>query len=272
MAEELRSASKILPRAMIWTIVVNGLMAFVMLVLVLSTFLPRSSDANDQRRTFLYTLGDLTQDLETPSGYPIIQVFVTATGSTGGAAGLTTILIVLGVAGNLTTMAGSSRQLFSFARDKGVPFHNWVARVPVGYDVPVPAIIVSACCSCILHCINIGSSIAFNIIMSIGTVALLTSYMTSIGSITWRRIHKMPLLPSKFSLGRFGLFVNISALLFCLIVYIFAFFPPVAHPDAAAMNWAIAVYGGVLLIALIYYIAWARRAYVGPVAYVRKGA
>jgi amino acid transporter len=32
MAEELKSASKILPRAMIWTIAVNGLLGFVMLV------------------------------------------------------------------------------------------------------------------------------------------------------------------------------------------------------------------------------------------------
>ena len=81
-------------------------------------------------------------------------------------------------------MAGSSRQLFSFARDQGVPFHSWVARVPSRYDVPVNAIIVSAGSSCIFHCINIGSAIAFNIIMSIGTVALITSYMTSIESIT----------------------------------------------------------------------------------------
>lgn len=32
MAEELKNASKILPRAMIWTIIVNGALGFVMLV------------------------------------------------------------------------------------------------------------------------------------------------------------------------------------------------------------------------------------------------
>ncbi len=169
-------------------------------------------------------------------------------------------------------MAGSSRQLFSFARDKGVPFHTWVARVPVGYDVPVNSILVSAMFACIFECINIGSSIAFNIIMSIGTVALVTSYMTSVGSVTYRRIRGLPLLPSKFSLGRFGLPVNVLSLLFCLIIYVFAFFPPIPNPPAAAMNWAIAVYGGMLLLAFTYYMLWARREYVGPVAYVRKSA
>jgi amino acid transporter len=217
-------------------------------------------------------LGDLDQDLSTPTGFPIIQVFATATKSNAGASGLTALLIVLNICGNLTTMAGSSRQLFSFARDKAVPFHSWVARVPAGYDVPVNAIVVSCLCACVLECINIGSAIAFNIIMSIGTVALVTSYMTSVGSITYRRIRGLPLLPSKFSLGRYGLPINIGSLLFCLVIFVFAFFPPTLNPSAAAMNWACAVYGGVLLIAFTYYMLWARKNYVGPVMYVRKSA
>ncbi|KAJ9632791.1 hypothetical protein H2204_007666 [Knufia peltigerae] len=252
MAEELKNASKILPRAMIWTIIVNGALGFVMLV------------------TFLYTLGDLEEDLATPTGYPIIQVFDTATGSPGGASGMTAILILLGVCGNLTTMAGSSRQLFSFARDKGAPFNRWLSRVPAGYDVPVNAILVSALCSCVFHCIYIGSVVAFNIILSIGTVALLTSYMVSIGTITWKRIRGHPLLPSKMSLGKFGLPVNIASMLFCAVVYVFAFFPPEPNPPAISMNWAIVVYSGVLLTASMYYLFRARFHYAGPVTYVRK--
>ena len=169
-------------------------------------------------------------------------------------------------------MAGSSRQLFAFARDKGVPFHHWVARVPGRYEVPVNSIIISTGISCLLHCINIGSSIAFNIILSIGTVALLTSYMTSIGSITYRRLARLPLLPSEFSLGRMGLPINLASLAFLVIVFIFAFFPPLPNPPAVTMNWAIAVYGGVLLLAFTYYMIHARRNYIGPVEYVRKSA
>ena len=217
-------------------------------------------------------MGDLDEDLASPTGYPVIQVFATATGSNGGAVGLTAILIILNVCANLTTMAGSSRQMFSFARDKGVPFHRWVSRVTPGYDVPVNAIIVSALCACVFHCINIGSSIAFNIIMSIGTVALLTCYMTSISSIAWRRIRGFPLLPSPFSLGRFGLVVNVAALCFCAVVFVFAFFPPLPNPPTGVMNWACAVYGGVVLLASIYYFVRARHVYVGPVNYVTKRA
>lgn len=49
------------------------------------------------------------------------------------------------------------------------------------------------------------------------------------------------------------------------------FFPPVAHPSLVSMNWSVVVYSGVLIIAVIYYIFWARHSYVGPVEYVKRG-
>jgi choline transport protein len=50
MAEELKNASKALPKAMVWTSIVNGAMGFVMLI------------------TFCYTLGDLESVLASPTG------------------------------------------------------------------------------------------------------------------------------------------------------------------------------------------------------------
>ena len=254
MAEELKNAPKILPRAMMWTIVANGAMGFIMLV------------------TFLYTMGDLETALMSPTGYPIIEVFRNATGSNGGATALTSILVITGIAGNLTNMAGASRQMFAFARDKGLPAHAWVSRVPPRFDVPVNAIIVSTVIACILHCINIGSAIAFNVILSIGSVALITSYMVSVGCITWRRIKGLPLLETRFSLGKAGLAINLMSLAFLAIVLVMSFFPPIPNPPPASMNWAIVVYGAVLVFAGIYYAISARHHYVGPVEYTRKSA
>lgn len=254
MAEELKNAPKVLPRAMMWTVIANGGMGLIMLV------------------TFLYTMGDVDAALASPTGYPIIEVFRNATGSNSGATALTSVLVVLGVAGNLTNMAGGSRQMFAFARDKGLPAHRWVSRVPPGFDVPVNAVIVSAVIACILHCINIGSAIAFNIILSIGSVALLTSYMVSVGCITWRRVKGLPLLETRFSLGKWGLAINLSTLAFLLVVIVFSFFPPIPNPPPASMNWAIVVYAGVLIFAGIYYMFRARHHYDGPVEYTRKSA
>jgi hypothetical protein len=60
------------------------------------------------------------------------------------------------------------------------------------------------------------------------------------------------------------------ALAFCLLTFLFAFFPPIPHPATVGMNWAIVVYAGVLSIAGVYYVLRARYHYKGPVEYVRK--
>jgi len=74
---------------------------------------------------------------------------------------------------------------------------------------------------------------------------------------------------AKFSLGRYGVPINIAAMAFLIVAYIFLFFPAAPHPDAASMNWAILVYGAVLVFAWAYYMVKGRHEYDGPVNYVR---
>ena len=56
MSEEVRNASKTIPRIMLATLVFNGALGFVMLV------------------TLCFCIGNLEEVLETPTGYPFIQV------------------------------------------------------------------------------------------------------------------------------------------------------------------------------------------------------
>lgn len=130
---------------------------------------------------------------------------------------------------------------------------------------------LSATVVILLSLINIGSSVAFNQILSLGTGAMLTSYMISIGCVTLKRIRGEPLLPSKFNLGKFGLPINIISMFVLVFLYIMSFFPPQPNPTPATMNWAILAYGVVILWSVVYYFAWGRKNYVGPVEYVRKG-
>ena len=111
MSEELRNASKILPRAMISTVAFNGALGLVMLI------------------TFCFCIGDIDSVLSTPTGYPFIQVFYNATLSTAGATAMTSVMIVLATFGGMMNMATASRQLFAFARDQGVPFSDFFSRV-----------------------------------------------------------------------------------------------------------------------------------------------
>lgn len=167
-------------------------------------------------------------------------------------------------------MATASRQLYAFARDKAVPFHAWFAQVNKRWDVPLNAITVTFVLSALLSLINIGSPTTLNSITSLATGALMSSYLTSISCMVWRRCTNSPLLPCKFALGRWGLFINIVSVLFIIVFFIFSFFPSTVDPTPAAMNWSSVIWGGVVLLSLGYYYYRGRHEYVGPVEYVRK--
>jgi choline transport protein len=59
---------------------------------------------------------------------------------------------------------------------------------------------------------------------------------------------------------------------FLVVAFVISFFPPFTHPPVDAMNWSSVIYGGTLVIALVYYVFKGRRSYVGPVEYVSNAS
>lgn len=55
---------------------------------------------------------------------------------------MASILCVLQAFGATNFMASSARQIFAFARDKGLPFHNWIAKVDSAGTFPINAVFV----------------------------------------------------------------------------------------------------------------------------------
>lgn len=218
--------------------------------------------------TFCFTLGNIDDILASPTGTPYIQVFYNATQSKAATTAMVSMVIVVSIACNLTNNATASRQLYAFARDKGVPGSAWLSKIT--FDVPANAIYVTFFTTAVLSLINIGSSVALNSILGLGTAPLLTSYITSIGCVTWRRLSGNPLPKSKFSLGRLGLPINLFSEVTLAVFFVFCFFPTIPDPDAAGMNWSILIYGVVIIWSLAYYALWGRHTYVGPVEYIRK--
>lgn len=79
--------------------------------------------------TLCFTLGNVKSILATPTGYPFIQVFYNATGSYAATNVMTAIIVIVFTAAVISEIATSSRQLWSFARDGGLPFSSFVAKV-----------------------------------------------------------------------------------------------------------------------------------------------
>ncbi|KAF1812166.1 amino acid transporter [Eremomyces bilateralis CBS 781.70] len=250
MSEELQHASATLPKAMIATIIFNGLFGFGMLL------------------TFLFCLGNIEHVLATPTGYPFIQVFADGTQSIAAATGMTSIMIVLSTCCCMTNMATASRQLFAFARDHAIPYPEIFSTVK--WEIPFNAIIFTLGVTSLLSLINIGSTVALNQIISLGVSALISSYIVSISCVCLKRLRKQALLKRHFSLGKYGLPLNITAVSFLLVVYIFSFFPAEPNPSPDHMNWSILIYGCVMIFSLVFFWVKGRHIYVGPVEYVRK--
>ena len=124
--------------------------------------------------------------------------------------------------------------------------------------------------SSLLACINLGSSVALNAINSLGGVSILTSYFITIGCLIYRRVRGPPLPPRRWSLGKYGLGINIAALMFLVPLWFFAFWPLATPVTAASMNWSSTMFAGTLIVALVYYVAKARHVYTGPVVLVKR--
>jgi hypothetical protein len=64
--------------------------------------------------------------------------------------------------------------------------------------------------------------------------------------------------------------INIGALCFLSVLFIFVFFPLATPVNATSMNWGIAMYGGIIILATLYYVIWGRKLYIPPVALVKR--
>lgn len=113
MAEEVKNATKVVPRAIQISVLLNGTLGLAMLI------------------AYLFCLGDLNDVVESSGiyGYAYIYVFLKSTGSAAGAATMVMIMWILGVCCLVGLMAATSRQLWSFARDNAVPFSAQVTKV-----------------------------------------------------------------------------------------------------------------------------------------------
>ncbi|KAK0637101.1 GABA permease-like protein [Bombardia bombarda] len=250
MAEEIEDAGKTVPRAMIGAYLMNGVIGLVFII------------------SYMFTITDVAAALEDATGYPHIWVFSQAV-SAGGVAALNTIPILLIFAGTLTFNLSTSRQTWAFARDNGLPFSSWIAKVDKKRQVPANAVAVTCLFTILLSFINIGSDVAFNAIISLNVVSLMVTYVCSIGSVLYRRIRHPELLPTcRWSLGRWGVPINLGGLLYSAHAFFWCFWPEGTPVEPDSFNWASVMFVGVFLLSLVDYVLRGRKHYQGPVVLV----
>ncbi|KAK0511157.1 hypothetical protein JMJ35_006709 [Cladonia borealis] len=252
MSEEIKDASETLPRAMTWAVILNAILGFIMVL------------------TLCFTMGDAASILQTDTLFPFIQIFYNTTQSYAATNVMVTILIVTLTSSAISEVATASRQLWSFARDGGVPFAAFLQHVTPGWNIPLNAVLVSLVVTVLLSLINIGSTVALDAIISLTIGSLVSSYIITVGCILMKRIRKEPLPARRWTLGRYGFAVNVCALLFLVPIFIFSFFPLATPVVASTMNWGVVIYSAMIIFATVYYFLYARHVYVPPVALVKR--
>lgn len=194
MCEEVRLPSTQVPRAMVATVVINTIAGMLFLVPI----------------TFI--LPDIRFLVNLASAQPVPSIIKSAVGSSAGAMGLLTPLIVLGLICGVGCTTASSRYIWAFSRDGAIlgPSGTFLTRIHPRLNVPLNAMMVSMLVQILLGLIYFGSSAAFNAFSGVGVLTLNGAYAMPIIINVCTRRKKMKEAP--FSLGRLGYLANISAI------------------------------------------------------------
>lgn len=178
--------------------------------------------------SMFFSMNDLDRLLNTPTGVPILELFYQALQNKAGAIVLETLILVTGIGCQIACQTWQSRLCWSFARDRGLPGHEILSVIHPTLDVPLNAHSVSCFIVALLGLLYLGSSTAFNSMVTACIVLLYASYVVPIVCLLYRGRNNIPHGP--FWLGPIGLACDIVVLcwtLFCLVIYSFPSVYPV---------------------------------------------
>lgn len=245
MSEEVHNAAVVVPRSMILSLAINSTIGGSMLL------------------AQLFCIPDPVGLVSLGLQYPFIQVFLNSTGSVWGSALMVALNIFNQIGLNITNVATASRILWSFARDHGIPGWGYVVRVTKAGRLPIIAIVVTTVFAMLVVLISVGSSVAFNDVISLTVGSLYGSYLLVASLLLWRRctgsiisaseLHHNNLGPVSLGTearlvwgpfhvpGLLGILVNIIACAYLSLILFFVLWPPATPVTAASMNYAVSV-------------------------------
>ncbi|CZR69002.1 related to HNM1-Choline permease [Phialocephala subalpina] len=201
--------------------------------------------------------------IESAAG-PLLQIFYNATGSKAGAICLLIFPLVCLLFATISIMTTSSRMTYAFARDGGLPFSRIFAKVHPKLELPLNALYLTVVLVIIFGCIFLGSSSAFNAIISASVVALGVSYGIPI-AINCIRGRKMLPESRPFRLGGlFGWTANLIGLAYVIVTTVLFLFPPDLPVTGSNMNYCVVVFFIILVISIVQWFIDGKKNFSGP--------
>ncbi|KAL4997432.1 amino acid/polyamine transporter I [Aspergillus recurvatus] len=245
MCEEVRQPALQVPKAMVGTIVINLIAGLVFLIPV------------------CFVMPDLAELAALASGQPVPAIFKSAIGNSVGTFLLLLPLIILGLICGIGCVTATSRCTWAFARDGAIPGSRWWRTVNKKLDVPLNSMMLGMVIELLIGLIYFGSSAAYNAFSGVGVILLTLSYACPIAvSLILRR--REDIKHGSFDLGALGLFCNVVALAWTVLVIPLFNFPSYMSVTLETMNYACVVFVGIIVISAAWYWVWGYKNYAGP--------
>ncbi|RKL12983.1 hypothetical protein BFJ68_g7365 [Fusarium oxysporum] len=245
IAEEMRDAPKSAPRAMVYSMVFSGITS-LMGALVMA-----------------FCSGNWEAYME--SDFPFLNWFVDVLDSSAGGSALVIVVIVL--LNFLITVGintAGSRLAWGMAGDHALPLSNFFAKVNQSVHTPLNALLFIITAELTIGLVLFGSDYAFQIIVSLGGVAIQFGYLIPILMLLIRGRSALP-TDRQFKLNSFGYIVNVAAVCWSSLVIIILFFPlyvPITANNLVDMNWAVVIFAGLVVFIIVDWMFRGRHHYV----------
>ncbi|OQE40974.1 hypothetical protein PENCOP_c005G01615 [Penicillium coprophilum] len=209
-----------------------------------------------------YSINNLDAVRDPSTFFPLAEIYRQATGSHGGALGL----LVVAFLPTFITACGcyitAGRTLWTISRDGATPFAGWLGRISPKFKNPFNATL--ACCGVItvLACIYLGSTTAFSAFVGCFVqLSSLSYFMAIFPHILTRR---SSFVPGYFFMNhKIGYVVNSLACAYIIVFAIIFCFPYALPTDAASMNYASLMTGGLSIFVTVWWFIH-KDSYVGP--------
>ncbi len=184
-------------------------------------------------------------------------------------------LVCIAVAVTVCSLAvhtAAIRLTFAMARDNALPFGEWLARVNPKTQTPiVPAVMIGVIAALILV-VNIGQPKIFTVLTSIAIIMIYVAYLMVTGPMLKKRLQGQwpPAdlgVGGYFTMGRWGMFVNVVAVVWGAGMALNLAWPREAVYGAPWYNtWGAFVYIAVILGAGLLWYAAKGRHHIGTLA------
>ncbi|KAH7141491.1 amino acid/polyamine transporter I [Dactylonectria estremocensis] len=213
----------------------------------------------------LFASGGLqnAENITTSTAGPLLEIFYIATNSKVGAVCLLMFPLMCIVLAGTAVLTTSSRMVFAFARDGGLPASALWWKVHPTLGVPLNSIYLNLVIVIIFGCIFLGSTAAFNAIVASSVVALGLSYGIPVAiNLAYGR-SKLP--ERAFSLTPWlGWAANIIGLVYTIVTSVLFLFPPALPVTGTSMNYCVVAFAIVVIISLIQWVVDGRKTFKGP--------